>query len=224
MDRKQVRTYIKGFLMFAIPVGVGFAVRAAGLDEVVNEHWIDAHIRSQGAAGWALFLGMAAVFTGLGLPRQIISFLAGYAYGFLGGTLAATLGTLMGCALSFFFARFVGRRRVQKHYGKKIGKVDAFLRDNPFTMTLIIRFLPVGSNILTNLVGGVSSVSALPFLAGSALGFIPQTVIFALLGSGFKVDFAWRATLAVALFILSTWWGFVLYRKKRAANVLNGDD
>jgi len=224
MDRKLLRTIVKGLIMLAALVGVGLALRAAGLDEAVNEHWIDAHIRGQGLAGWALFLGVAAVFTGAGLPRQIISFLGGYAYGFIGGSIAGTLGTALGCALSFFFARFLGRRMVKERFGGKIGRVDAFLRDNPFSMTLIIRFMPVGSNILTNLVAGVSSVGALPFLAGSTLGFVPQTLIFALLGSGFKVDFAWRVSLAVILFGLSTWLGFVLYRQKRAAaGIVNGD-
>lgn len=223
MDRKQARAYLKGLLLLAALAAVGLGLRAAGLDQALNERWIDAHIRGQGPMGWALFLLAAGVFTGVGLPRQIVSFLAGYAYGFVGGTLAGTLGTGLGCAGAFLFARFLGRRYVARRFAGKIGKVDDFLRDNPFSMTLIIRFMPVGSNILTNLVAGVSSVGALPFLAGSTLGFVPQTLIFALLGSGFKVDFAWRVTLAAALFVLSTWWGFVLYKKKRAAAVINGD-
>ncbi|WP_461208849.1 TVP38/TMEM64 family protein [Desulfocurvus sp. DL9XJH121] len=223
MDRKQARAYLKGFAMLAVLAGLGLGLRAAGLDQALDEHWIDAHIRGQGLWGWGLFLLAAGAFTGLGLPRQIVAFLGGYAYGFLGGTLAGTLGTALGCALAFFFARFLGRGYVARRFGGKIAKVDAFLRENPFSMTLIIRFMPVGSNILTNLVAGVSSVGALPFLAGSTLGFVPQTLIFALLGSGFKVDFAWRVTLAAILFVLSTWWGFVLYRKKRASTVLNGD-
>lgn len=224
MDKKQVRTYLKGLVMLALLAGIGIGLRTAGLDEALDEHWIDAHIRGQGLYGWALFVLVTGVFTGVGLPRQIISFLAGYAYGFMGGTLAATLGTALGCAGTFLFSRFLGRRYVTRRFAGKIGRVDNFLRDNPFSMTLIIRFMPVGSNLLTNLVAGVSSVGSIPFIAGSTVGFIPQTAIFALLGSGFKVDFAWRVTLAVVLFIISTWMGFALYRKKRrAAAIVNGD-
>lgn len=225
MDKKQVRIYLKGLVMLAALAGVGIGLRAAGLDDALNERWIDAHIRNQGLYGWALFLAMAGVFTGAGLPRQIISFLAGYAYGFVGGTVIGTLGTALGCALAFFFARFLGRRFVVRRFSGKIGRVDDFLRDNPFSMTLIIRFMPVGSNILTNLLAGVSSVGAVPFIAGSTLGFVPQTLIFALLGSGFKVDFGWRVTLAVVLFVVSTWMGYALYKKKRrAAAIVNGED
>ncbi len=221
---KQTRTLVKGFVLIATLVGVGLAVRRLGLDESLNEQWIDAHIRGQGALGWLTFLAVATLFTGAGLPRQIISFLAGYAYGFVAGTAIATLGTALGAAATFFYARFLGRSLVARRLGRRIAKVDAFLHDNPFSMTLIIRLMPVGSNILTNLVAGVSSVRATPYLLGSALGFIPQTAIFALLGSGFKVDFAWRVATSAILFALSTWLGWRLYRTKRRAAAALDDE
>jgi uncharacterized membrane protein YdjX (TVP38/TMEM64 family) len=84
--------------------------------------------------------------------------------------------------------------------------------------------MPVGSNILTNLLAGVSSVPALPFLLGSALGFVPQTAIFALLGSGFKVDLAWRVSLSAVLFALSTWLGWRIYRARRRDAALLDDE
>lgn len=223
MEARQIRAYAKGLAMLAVLVGIGLAIRMTGLDEAFDEKWIDAHIRGRGAAGWALFLAMAAAFTGAGFPRQVVSMLAGYAYGFAAGTLAGTVGTGLGCALAFFFSRFLARSYVTKRFGKKIKRVDDFLKEHPFSMAFIIRSMPVGSNILTNLIAGVSSVRALPFIAGSTLGFIPQTLIFALLGSGFKVDFFWRVSLAVVLFILSTYIGFVLYKKKKAPRIVNGD-
>lgn len=223
MDRKLIRTYAKGLAMLAALAGIGLAIRMTGLGEAFDEHWIDAHIRGRGVIGWALFLAMAGAFTSVGLPRQIVSMLAGYAYGFAAGTIAGTVGTAIGCGLSFFFARFLARGYVTRRFGTKIKRVDDFLKEHPFSMTLIIRFMPVGSNILTNLLGGVSSVRALPFLAGSTIGFIPQTLIFALLGSGFKVDFFWRVGLSVILFIVSTYLGFLLYKKKRTPSVISGD-
>lgn len=224
MDR-QTRIIVKGLVLIATLVGTGLAVRHLGLADALNEQWIDAHIRGQGPAGWLTFLAVGTLFTAVGLPRQIISFLAGYAYGFLAGTLVGVLATACGAAVSFFYARFLGRGFVARRFGKRIAKVDTFLRDNPFSMTLIIRLMPVGSNILTNLLAGVSSVAALPYLLGSATGFIPQTAIFALLGSGFKVDFAWRVTLSAVLFVLSTYLGWRIYtQKRRAAQAFSPDD
>ena len=75
---------------------------------------------------------------------------------------------------------------------------------------------------MTNLVAGVSNASASGFFAGSVLGYIPQTVIFALLGSGINLDPTFRITLSALLFVLSAALGVYLYRRYRQGQELNG--
>ena len=82
-------------------------------------------------------------------------------------------------------------------------------------MTLLIRLLPLGSNLVTNLAAGVSSVGAAPFFLGSSIGYLPQTLVFALVGSGFSVDPELRIAISVVLFIVSGFLGVTLYRKYR---------
>ena len=102
---------------------------------------------------------------------------------------------------------------IQKSQGK-IARLDGFVRDNPVTMTLLIRLLP-GSNIATNLAAGVSSVPVLPFLLGTVFGYLPQTIVFALVGSGVNVDPGWRSGLGTALFVASGILGVYLFRRLR---------
>lgn len=219
-------------MLIASLVAAGLAARHLGLADALSEGWMDAHVRGQGALGWLTFLGLAALGTAVGLPRQVVSFLAGYVYGFLAGTLLGVAGTALGAALSFFYARVLGRGPVARRMARRdarngpgrIARADAFLARAPFSTALIVRLMPVGSNILTNLLAGVSSVPALPFLLGSALGFVPQTAIFALLGSGFKVDLAWRVSLSAVLFALSTWLGWRIYRARRRDAALLDDE
>jgi uncharacterized membrane protein YdjX (TVP38/TMEM64 family) len=66
-------------------------------------------------------------------------------------------------------------------------------------------------------------VPSLAFLAASALGYMPQTVIFALLGKGIRVDGAWQMGLAAALFVVSVVIGLWLLRRHRAGRVLEED-
>ncbi|MGY8831217.1 MAG: VTT domain-containing protein, partial [Pseudomonadales bacterium] len=102
--------------------------------------------------------------------RQIIAFLAGYAFGLLTGTLLGTLAALLGCLVTFLYARLFGRRLLRDRLGRRAARFDRFVHEHPFSMTLLIRLLPIGSNILTNLVAGVSSARMLPFLAASFIG------------------------------------------------------
>ena len=114
----------------------------------------------------------------------------------------------------------LGRELVLHQFATRVRRVDDFLHDNPFTMTVLIRFLPVGSNLLTNLVAGVSSVRIVPFVLGTLLGYTPQTIVFVLLGSGIRVDPVLRISLSIVLFVLSAAMGVFLYKRLRHGHSL----
>lgn len=215
INGKTRKALLKAFVIFALLAAAIYLFRISGLNEVLDKHWMDAHIRGKGLSGYGLFLILAAGFTSVGFPRQVISFFAGYAFDAFFGTLIGTLGTALGCALVFYYARFAGRGAIENKLGARTDKLNAFLEKDPFQMTIVIRLLPVGSNILTNLIAGVTKIPALSFLSGSTIGFIPQTFIFALLGSGVNVDPVWRTTVSALLLIISSALGYRLYRRYR---------
>jgi uncharacterized membrane protein YdjX (TVP38/TMEM64 family) len=204
-------------------VALGYLVKATGLSGLFDEAWIDAEIRGRGLSGEALFLAVGAVLTALGFPRQAVCFLGGYAFGFDLGTVLSLAASLGGCVLAFLYARLLGRSFVQGRFPDRIRRIDDFLRANPFSMTLLVRLLPVGSNVVTNLAAGVSGVRALPFLAGSLIGYVPQTAIFALLGSGIHFDPMMRIAASVALFVVSGMVGVYLFRRYRKSGALDRD-
>jgi uncharacterized membrane protein YdjX (TVP38/TMEM64 family) len=212
----MLRTLAKSALLMAALVFLGLAVRHLGLDSL-NEQWIDTTVRGQGLRGEIIFIVMGMLAMAVGLPRQVFAFLGGYAFGFVSGTALALLATVLGCIASFYYARVLARDLMKRRFAQRIAQVDVFLGHSPFNMALVIRLLPVGSNLLTNLIAGLSHTAALPFFAGSALGFLPQTLIFALAGSGVNVDPSLRLSIAAALFIVSAIIGAHLYRQHRQA-------
>lgn len=218
-----LRILLKGLLLIASLALLGWLVNAFQLSDVLSEQWIDTQVRGQGFRGELIFLGMAALTTAVGFPRQVVAFLGGYAFGFVLGTLLAVAGTLAGSLMAFFYARWFGRSLVLHRFPGRIRKLDDFLSGHPFTMALIIRLLPVGSNLGTNLVAGVCSVAALPFLAGSGVGYLPQTLVFALAGSGIHVDPGLRLTLAAVLFVASSLLGVWIYHRHRHGAAMEAD-
>ena len=211
----NLSSLIKGFMVLVSLIAIGFLVKFLQIDAGFNEAWIDSDIRNSGVQGELLFILIGGAFTAVGLPRQGVSFLAGYAFGFVEGTVLGIAATALGCIFTFYYARLLGRDFVKSRYQQRIQSVDDFLHDNPFTMTLLIRFLPIGSNLVTNLAAGVSSVSTFAFIMGSALGYIPQTAIFALLGSGVNVNDKVMLVVGVVGFVISGVLGVYLYRKYR---------
>jgi uncharacterized membrane protein YdjX (TVP38/TMEM64 family) len=219
----NLRLALHGLGVLLSLVAIGFLVKWSGLGNMLDQGWIDTEVRGQGVAGELLFLGVGGLATAVGFPRQVIAFLGGYAFGFLQGVVLGVVATVIGCLLSFYYARMLGRRLVASRLSGRSKRVDDFLRGNPFEMTLLIRLLPVGSNFVTNLAAGVSSVAAAPFVLASALGYVPQTAVFALVGSGIHVDPVWRIGLGVVLFIVSGLLGLFLYRRLRRGRVYDTD-
>jgi len=202
----------------------GFLLRAVGA--APGTEWVDLYIRDQGLLGETLFVLAGALATAVGVPRQAVAFLAGYAFGTVIGVGVALAAQLLGCALAFFWAGAVGRgwaeRRLAGRFGPRLRPVVETLRENPFGAALALRLFPVGSNLALNLLAGMSAIPALPFLAASALGYLPQTVIFALLGKGVRVDGAWQLALSGLLLAVSVGLGLWLMRRHRAGRAVGG--
>ncbi|MCH5276732.1 MAG: TVP38/TMEM64 family protein [Desulfovibrionaceae bacterium] len=207
---------LKGASLFAVLAAALLVARAVEPGAESCSRFVDEHIRAHGLTGVALYLGLTALLTCVGVPRQMLSLAGGYAFGALWGTAWATAGVTAGCVLSFSYARFLGQGFVQRRFGHRIAPLEKFLARSPLLMTFIIRSLPVGNNLVTNILAGVSRIPALPFFTGSCLGYIAQNFIFALLGSGARVDPFWRTAISAALFVLASLLGVWLYRRYRA--------
>ncbi|CAA7624433.1 TVP38/TMEM64 family protein [Magnetospirillum sp. UT-4] len=209
------RVLVRGIVLILTLAAIGLLFEGMGLKHLLEEGWIDQHVRGQGVTGEALFVLVGALFTAVGLPRQVVSFLAGYAFGFVTGALLALLATVIGAVGVFHYARFMGRSFLARKFPDRVRKLDSFLAGNTLGMALVLRLAPFTHNLTTNLVAGVSGVRPLPFFAGSAIGYLPQTVVFALLGGGIELKPVVTTGLSVALFVASTVLGLWLWRRYR---------
>ncbi len=196
-------------LLLAGLVAAGALLRWAGADGLV---------RRAGEHGPLAFVLLGGVACTVGVPRQVVAYAGGLAFGFWQGAALTLLAEASGCAANFWWARFIGRGWAKRRLAGegRLARLDRFLMANAFQATLTIRLLPVGSNVLLNIMAGVSGVAAGPFLLASVLGYVPQTAVFALLGGGVRVSAGLQMGLAAALLALSVALGVVLLRRRPA--------
>ena len=219
----RLKTYLPGLVFLATLAAIGYVLESGLAQDMLSESWIDAQVRGQGVSGELLFIAVGSVATALAVPRHIVSFLGGYAFGLGLGTALALAATELGCVLAFYYARVIGRPLVARRLGARVRRIEDFLAANPFSMTLLIRLLPVGNNFATCLAAGVSRVPAGPFLLGSLAGYLPQTFVFTLAGSGVEVGGGLRLAFAVVFFVVSGAIGIWLYRRYRHGKSLGED-
>lgn len=215
MNRPHLPVWLRGSFLILSLIGIGLLLKGAGLEHLFERVWIDANVRGNGLHGYGMFLAAGMLMTAVGLPRQVVAFFGGYAFGVMAGLLLGVLAALGGCILSFYYARLFGRSLVRRMFPEKLQRFDEFISGHPFSMTLLVRLLPVGSNLVTNLIAGVSRIPKLAFFGGSFVGYLPQTLVFALAGSGLTMGSQWQIGLSIVLLIVSALLSIRLYRRLR---------
>lgn len=220
---------LKGLAMLAVFAGLVVLARALGLEQhLADRQWLLAHVEGQGVLGVLFFLGLTGLVTGMGVPRQLTAFLGGYAFGWFWGSVLATLGTALGCAMDFGLARTLGRDLVLHRFGRRVERLDAFLRSDPWRSALAIRLFPVGHNMLTSVAAGVTSIPAAAFILGSAAGYLPQNLVFALAGAGISAETGLGRILSIGFSVLllmaSGWLGVSVYRAYKRKGAVPVED
>ena len=151
----------------------------------------------------------------LGLPRQVAALSAGFLFSASYGMVLATVAAVLGCLITLILARKLFAKKVQGYYPLQLAKVSHFFSQNTFLKALIIRLLPAGSNFLTNVLAGTAGSPIKPYVLGSALGFMPQMTIFALMGAGLQVNGQQQLMISIALLVIALLLSSYLYRKTR---------
>lgn len=169
-----------------------------------------------------LSIGLATALSALGLPRQLIASAFGAALGGATGCVLATLGASAACGIDYAFARRFLRPWLLRRYPHKSQQLDALLRQDTFLKALAIRLFPSGSNLLSSLLAGATRAPSLPFISGSAVGYVPQMVLFAFLGAGaswateHKAALSLYSLIATLLLGLAVYW---LYKRRKLAAI-----
>lgn len=200
-------------LVVLVAVGLVLALLSSPPTEWVRAQKLGIYIQSLGVVGILVFMLICALATSVGLPRQLFAFAAGFAFGVSQGVLLSSLGAIAGCAITFCCSRYWLRERVQTRYPQAIDGLNQLLEKDVFLKIIVLRIQPFGTNLITNLSAGVTTIRAHQFLVSSWLGYLPQMLVFSLLGAGVRIGSGTYMTYSLSLFLLSLVIGFWLYRR-----------
>jgi uncharacterized membrane protein YdjX (TVP38/TMEM64 family) len=146
---------------------------------------IDGFVAARYGLAVAAFVAIYVTAVALSIPgASILTIMGGILFGWLIGALAAIVGATVGATIVFLIARGACGEAILRRAGPLAGKLAQGFREDAFHYLLFLRLVPVFPFWLVNLAPAVVGVRLGTFVLATALGIIPGTFAYALVGGG----------------------------------------
>jgi uncharacterized membrane protein YdjX (TVP38/TMEM64 family) len=189
-------------LVMAVVFAMGWH-RVVSLETLVRHRAaIEAFVAARYGLAIATFVAIYVAVVALSIPgAAVLTITGGVLFGWLIGALAAIVGATTGATIVFLIARGACGEAILRRAGPLAVKLAQGFRADAFHYLLFLRLVPVFPFWLVNLAPAVVGVRLGTFVLATAIGIIPGTFAFALVGGGLDSviaaqEAAFRACLA----------------------------
>ena len=212
-------TWIKLCLVLLVIVGVGWGLKALGVDvTTITPEKVRQVVLSFGVWAPAVYL-LAYGQPIVPLPASVLTATGGLAFGPFWGTLAAVGGATLRACTEFFVARVLGREAVAKFLKGNIASLDQKIGQNGFKAVLLIRLIPNFPFDIQNYGLGFSQVRFAPYALATLLGILPGSFAYVYLGHSLTdPKQIWKLLLAIVL-IIGLMVATSAWKRRRAASL-----
>jgi phosphatidylserine/phosphatidylglycerophosphate/cardiolipin synthase-like enzyme/uncharacterized membrane protein YdjX (TVP38/TMEM64 family) len=139
--------------------------------------------------GWQGALLATVIFTVaciLFVPVTALTIAAGLALGPGTGIAVAWFGSIAAAALGHVAGRWLWQDSVRRLASARLTALSQRLARNGVLATALCRVLPIAPFTVVNMIAGASGVRARDFVAGTAIGMLPGTVVLVLIADSAK--------------------------------------
>lgn len=204
-------------MVVAIMAGIWWLLQGLGLPMSLSPTGIAAWFNSQDSLGPLLLLLLMILAVVVGpIPTLPVTAAAGLAFGLVQGVLLSVAGAMAGALIAFYLARVLGREALR-----------AKLPTNPlfgnqgsqrllFLTVLITRLVPIFSFALVSYAAGVTAISVGRYAAGTLIGMLPMSLVFASLGQSFELNPLLSILAAATILIVMTLLPWYLSRRRHS--------
>lgn len=145
-----------------------------------------AFVQSHGAIAALGFVLAYVAVVALSVPGGTIMTLAGgFLFGAPLGAALTVIGATAGASLLFLIARTTFGDALREQAGPFLTRMAEGFRKDAFNYLLFLRLVPIFPFWAVNLAPALLGMRFPPFLAATALGVIPATIVYSMFGAGF---------------------------------------
>lgn len=150
-----------------------------------NRAWLLAHVRESAALAAAVYMLAYVAVVAFSLPGGAVMTIAGgFLFGQVLGTVYVVIAATIGATILFVAARTAFGELLRARAGPFLQRMEAGFRENALSYLLVLRLIPAFPFFIVNLVPAFLGVPIGVYVAGTFLGIIPGTFVYATVGAG----------------------------------------
>jgi uncharacterized membrane protein YdjX (TVP38/TMEM64 family) len=161
-------------------------------------------VRSYGWWSPLAYLAIASILPLAFVPRWLLTAVAGAVFGTVPGAVLGLAGGLGGAVSGYALGRLLGSPYFEKQGSRRALAINGFLRRHGFVAVALGRTNPAISCEAISLASGITVVPWRTYLAGTALGMIPGSVVYAALGDGIAMNETATTVASLAVLLVMT--------------------
>jgi len=116
------------------------------------------------------------------IPGSLFTIFGGFLFGTWQGSLYSALGATLGSFAIFLAVRYALRDWAHQKAQSWVERLRHGVEKNAFSYILAVRLVPIVPFFVVNIAAGLLDISASTFVCATAIGIIPETVIYSSLG------------------------------------------
>ena len=189
---KQKPIWVKLWPLYIIGAGLAFAISQGWHTQLTpealgqNAVYLDNLVQENFLLVLLAFIGIYIAATAFMVPASALTIGGGFLFGVAIGAPATITGATIGACTLFMAAKTSIGETLKGIAGPFIGKMEKGFNENALSYLFTLRLIPVVPFAVANIAPAILGAKFKDYFISTALGIIPGTVAYSLIGSGLR--------------------------------------
>lgn len=184
--------WIKLWPIYIILAGLGFAISQGWHQQLSptslgeNAVYLNTLVQENFLLVLLAFIGVYILATAFMVPASALTIGGGFLFGAAIGAPATVVGATIGACVLFVAAKSSIGEALKSVAGPFVGKMEAGFNESPLSYLFTLRLIPLFPFAVVNIAPAILGAKFRDYFISTALGIIPGTVAYSLIGAGLQ--------------------------------------
>jgi len=190
--KKQKPIWVKLWPMYIILAGLAFAISQGWHTQLSpsalgeNAVYLNNLVAENFWLVLAAFIGIYIAATAFMVPASALTIGGGFLFGTYIGAPATVVGATIGACVLFTAAKSSIGETLKGIAGPFVGKMEKGFNENALSYLFTLRLIPIFPFAVVNIAPAILGAKFRDYFVSTALGIIPGTVAYSLIGNGLR--------------------------------------